>query len=163
VAVVDAGGDLGSPVDNTEPTAVGILPVGVDFSKEGLESGVVLILFVQSALCISQVSVVLLGRAQLRLQVLDFSDKFDGVAEPRRDGDLDLGHGMSKTAITANEDVLRVDPVELVMGHDVHGGDVFAGEAEDPLARVAAARLNLLEQEREGALRVVGLPGNGDA
>jgi len=163
VAVVDAGGDLGSPVDNTEPAAVGILPVDVDFGEEGLKSGVVLVLIFQGVLRTSQGRLVLLGRAQLRLQVLDLSDKTDGVMEPRRDGVLDLGHGTSKTVITANEDVLRVGPVKLVMGRGVDGGDVFAGEAEDPLARVAAARLNLLEQEREGALRVVGLPGDGNA
>ena len=40
-------------------------------------------------------------RVQLRLQVLDFSSKSDNVAEPR-------GDGTSETAITTNEDVLRV-------------------------------------------------------
>jgi hypothetical protein len=40
---------------------------------------------------------------------------------------------------------------------------VFVGEGEDPVAGVAAARLHLLEQECEGSLRVVGLPGDGDA
>ena len=145
MAVVDADGDLGSPVDNTEPAAVGILPVGVDFGEEGLESGVVLVLLVQGVLPASQGRLVLLGRAQLRLQLLDFSRKSDDVAEPRGDGVLDLGDGTSETAITTNEDVLRVGPVELVIGGGVDGGDVFVGEGEDPLAGVAAARLHLLE------------------
>jgi hypothetical protein len=87
----------------------------------------------------------------------------DDVAEPRGDGVLDLGDGTSETAITTNEDVLRVGPVELVIGGGVDGGDVFVGEGEDPLAGAAAARLHLLEQDREGTLRVVGLPGDGDA
>ena len=86
----------------------------------------------------------------------------DDVAEPRGDGVLDLGDGTSETAITTDEDVLRIGPVELVIG-GVDGGDVFVGEGEDTLAGVAAARLHLLEQNREGVLRVVGLPGDGDA
>lgn len=48
--VVDPDGDLGSPVDNTEYAAVGILPVGIDFGEEGLESGIVLVLLVQGIL-----------------------------------------------------------------------------------------------------------------
>jgi hypothetical protein len=40
---------------------------------------------------------------------------------------------------------------------------VFVGEGEDPIAGVAVAGLHLPEQEREGALRIVGLPGDGDA
>jgi len=100
---------------------------------------------------------------KLRLQVLNFSGKSDDVAEPRGDVVLDLGDGTSETAITTNEDVLRVGSVELVIGGGVDGGDVFVGEGEDPLAGVAAARPHLLEQEREGALRVVGLPSDGDA
>lgn len=163
MAVVDPDGDLGSPVDNTEPAAVGILPAGVDFGEEGQESGVVLVLLVQGVLPASQGRLVLLGRAQLRLQVLDFSGKSDNVAEPRGDSILNLGDGTSEMAITTNEDVLRVGPVKLVIGGGVDGGDVSVGEGEDPLAGVAAARLHLLEQEREGALRVVGLPGDGDA
>ena len=66
VAVVEPDGDLGSPVDNTEHAAVGILPVGV-----------VLDLLVQGVLRASQGRLVLLGRAQLRLRVLDFSGKSD--------------------------------------------------------------------------------------
>ena len=31
VAVVDPDGDVGSPVDDTEPATVGVFPVGVDF------------------------------------------------------------------------------------------------------------------------------------
>ena len=37
VAVVNPDGDLGSPVDITEPAAVGILPLGLDFGEEHLE------------------------------------------------------------------------------------------------------------------------------
>ena len=59
--------------------------------------------------------------------------------------------------------MLRVGPVQLVIGGGVDGGDVFVGEGEDPLAGVAAARLHLLKQERDGALHVVGLPGDGGA
>ena len=142
VAVVDPGRDVGSPVDNTKPAAVGILPVGVDL---GLESGVVLVLFVQGVLPASQGRLVFFWRAQGGLQVLNFSGKSDDVAEPCGDGVLDLGDGMSGTAITTNEDVLRVDPVELVISGSVNGGDVFVGEGEDPLAGVAAARLHLLK------------------
>ena len=163
MAIVDPDGDLGSPVDNTEPAAVGIFPVGVAFSEEGLESVVVLVLPVQGVLPASQGRAVLLGRAQLRLQVRNFSGKSDDIAEPRGGGVLDLGDGTSETAITTNEDVLRVGPVELVIGGGVDGGDVSVCEGEDPLAGVAAAHLHLLEQEREGALRVLGLPGDGDA
>ena len=39
---------------------------------------------------------------------------------------------------------------------------MFIGEGEDPVARLATDRLHLLEQEREGTLSVVGLPGDGD-
>ena len=86
----------------------------------------------------------------------------DDVAEPRGDGILDLGDGTSETAITTDEDVLRVGPLELVIGGGVDGGDVFVGEGEDTLAGVTTARLHLLEQNRGGALRVVGLLGDGD-
>ncbi len=64
---------------------------------------------------------------------------------------------------TADKDVLRVSPVKLVMGARVEGGDVFVGKREDPVAGFAVAGLHLPEQERNGALRVVGLPGDGDA
>ena len=47
VAVVDPDRDLGRPVDNTEPAAVGILPVVADFDGERLENGVVFVLVVQ--------------------------------------------------------------------------------------------------------------------
>ena len=33
VALVNPDGDVGSPVDNTEPAALGILPVGGDFGE----------------------------------------------------------------------------------------------------------------------------------
>ena len=156
-AVVNPDGDVGSIVDNTEPAAVGILPVGGDFGEQGLENNVVLVLLLQSGLRTSQSRRIPLGR------VLDFSGKSDGVTEPRGDCVPDLADGTSETAITTNEDVLRVGIVEHVIGGGVEGGNVFVGEAEDPVAGLAAARLHLLEQEREGALRVIGLPGDGDA
>ena len=71
--------------------------------------------------------------------------------------------GSWNSAIATNEDVLRIHPVELVICGDVVGGDVLGDKAEDPLAGIATARLHLLEQEREGALRVVGLSGDGNA
>lgn len=71
VMVVNTDGDLGSPVDNTEFAAVGILPVGVDFGGERLESGVVFLLLLQGAFRASQ------GRAvcpaRLRLQVFQLN------------------------------------------------------------------------------------------
>ena len=76
---------------------------------------------------------------------------------------LDLDDSTSETAITTNVDVLRVGPVEPVIGGGVDTGDVLVGEDEDPLAGVAAARLHLLKQEHEGALRIVGLPSDEDA
>ena len=157
VAPVNPDGNVGSPVDNTEPAALGILPVGGDFGEQGLQSIVVLVLVLQSVLPASQSRRILLGR------LLEFFGKSDGVTEPGGDGGLDLGDGTSETTITANKDVLKVGLVELVVGGGVEGGNVFISEAEDPVAGLATARLHLLEQEREGALRVVGLPGDGDA
>lgn len=93
----------------------------------------------------------------------EFSGKSDDVAEPHGDGIPDLSDSTNETAITTNEDVLRVGPIELIIGGGVNGGDVLVGEGEDLLAGVAAAHLHLLEQAREGALRVVRLPGDGDA
>jgi len=150
VAVVNPDGDVGSIVDNTEPAAIGILPVGFDFGEQGLESNVVLRLVLHSVLQASQSRRIPLGR------FLEISGKYEGPTEPRGDGVLDLGNGTSETAITTNKDVLRVCLVELVIGGGVEGGNVFVREAENPVAGPAAARLHLLEQEREGALRVVG-------
>jgi len=161
VAVVNPDGDLGSPVDITEPAAVGILPLGFDFGEKRLESGVVFVLVVQGVLLASQGRAVLLAR--LQPQVRQFSGKSNGIAEPCVDGVFDLDDGTSETAFTTDKDVLRVGPVELVMGGRVDGGDVFVGEGEDPIAGVAVVGLHLPEQEREGALRIVGLPGDGDA
>lgn len=79
------------------------------------------------------------------------------------DGVLDLADGMSEMMITTNEDVLRVGIIEHVIGGGVEGRNVFVGEAEDPVAGLTAACLHLLEQECEGALHIIGLPGNGDA
>jgi len=59
--------------------------------------------------------------------------------------------------------MFRAGHVQLVMGGRVDGGDVFVGEGEDSIAGVAVAGLHLPEQEREGALRIIGLPGDGDA
>jgi hypothetical protein len=157
VALVNTDGDVGSPFDNTEPAAVGILPVGGDVGEQGLESIVVLVLVLQSVIPASQSRRILLGRD------LEFFGKSGGVTEPSGDSVLDLADGTSETTITTNEDVLRVGLVELVVGGGVEGGNVFISEAEDPVAGLATARLHLLEQEREGALRVVGLPGDGDA
>ena len=157
VVLVNPGGDVRSPVDNTEPAAVGILPVGGDFGEQGLESIVDLVLVLQSVLPASQCRRILLGR------VREFFCKSDDVTESSGDGGLDLGDGTSETTITANENVLRVGLVELVVGGGVEGSNMFISEAKDPVARLATARLHLLEQEREGALRVVGLPGDGDA
>ena len=160
-AVVNLDGNLGSPVDITEPAAVGILPLGVDFGEERLESGAVFVLVLQSVLRASQDRTVLPARR--RLQLRQFSGKSNGIARPCVDGVFDLVDGTSKTAFTTNKDVLRVGPVELVMGGRVDGGDVFASEGEDPITGFAVASLHLPEQEREGALRIVRLPGDGDA
>jgi hypothetical protein len=111
----------------------------------------------------SQRRLVLLARAKFESKSSTSPASPTTSRSRRGDGVLDIGDGTSETAITTNEDVLRVGPVELIIGGGVDGGDVFVGEGEDPLAGVAAARLHLLEQEREGALRVVGLPGDGDA
>jgi len=62
VAVVNPDGDLGSPINITEPAAVGILPAVLDFVEERLESGVVLVLSVQGDLLASQGRDVLLAR-----------------------------------------------------------------------------------------------------
>ena len=110
VALVNSDRDLDSPVDNTEPVAVGILPVGGDFGEQGLESNIVLVLVLQSVLLASQSRHILLGC------VLEFSGKSDGVTKPSGDGGLDLGDGTSETTITANEDVLRVGLAELIIG-----------------------------------------------
>ena len=110
---VNSDRDLDSPVNNTEPAAVGILPVGGDFGEQGLESNVVLVLVqvvLQSVLPASQSRHILLGR------VLEFSGKSDGITEPSGDGGLDLGDSTSETTITANEDVLRVGLVEFIIG-----------------------------------------------
>lgn len=80
VAVINPDGDLGSPVDNTEPAAVGMLPVGVDFGEECLESGVVFVLLMQGVLLTSQGRALL--PAQLQLQVRQFSGKPNGIAKP---------------------------------------------------------------------------------
>src|ERR1700722_8992210 len=62
VALINSDRDLGSPVDNTEPAAVGILPVGGDFGEQGLESNVVLGIVLQGVLHASQSRRILLGR-----------------------------------------------------------------------------------------------------
>lgn len=85
------------------------------------------------------------------------------TTKPCVEGVFDLDDGTSETAFTTDKDMLRVGPVKLVMGDRVDGGDMFVGEGEDPIAGVAVAGLHLPEQEREGALRIVGLPGDGDA
>jgi len=95
-------------------------------------------------------------------RVLEFASESDGVAETRGDGVLDLGDGTSETTITTDQDVLRVGLVELVIGGGDSGSDVFVGESEDPVAGFAGLGLHLFEQEREGTLSVVGLPGDGD-
>jgi hypothetical protein len=66
VAIVNPDGDLGSPVDFTEPAAVDILPVGLDFFEERLESGVVFVLGVQGGLLASQGRAVRPARLQLQ-------------------------------------------------------------------------------------------------
>ena len=50
VAVVNPDGDLGSPVDFTKLTVVGIPPLPVDFVKQFPENGVVLVHVVQVSL-----------------------------------------------------------------------------------------------------------------
>ena len=72
VAVVDPpDGDLGSPVDMTEPAGLGILPLGADFGEEALKNGVVSFQVVQGGLLAFQ------GRAglpaQLQRQLLHLS------------------------------------------------------------------------------------------
>ena len=66
VAVVNPDGDLGSPVDVTEPAVVGILPMGLDFVDESLESDVVFVLSIQGDLLASQGRDILLARLQLQ-------------------------------------------------------------------------------------------------
>ena len=157
-AVVSPDGDLGSPVDITEPAVVGILPKGFDFVDESLESDVVFVLSIQGDLLASHGRDVLLAR--LQLQGLYFSGKSNGIAKPGVDGVFDLDDGTRETAFTTDKDMLRVGHVQLVMSGRVDGGDVFVGEGEDSIAGVAVAGLHLPEQDREGALRIIGLPGN---
>ena len=132
MAVINPDGNLGSPVDNTELAAVGILPVSVDFGEERLEIGVVFVLLSQGVPLASQGHALL--PAQFRLQVRQFSGKSNGIAKPCVDGVFEIDDGTSEMAVTTDEDVLGVSPVELVIGGRVDGGDVFVGEGEDPVA-----------------------------
>ena len=100
--------------------------------------------------------------ARLRLQLRQFSSKSNSIAESRVDGVFDLEDGTSEAAFTTDKNVLRVGPVEPVMGVRVDGGDVFVGEGENPVAGVAIAGLHLSGQEGESAPRIVGLSGDRD-
>ena len=64
-AVVNPDGDAGSIVDNTEPAAVGILPVGSDFGKQGLGSNVVLVLVLRLGASVFPLGVSLSSLASL--------------------------------------------------------------------------------------------------
>ena len=161
VTVVNPDRDLEGPVDITEPAAGCILPLTLDFGEEHLQSGVVLVPGVQGDLLAFQGPDKLL--ALLQPQDLQLFGEFNGIAKPCVDGVFDLFDGTSETSFTVDKDVLRIGLVELIRGSCVDGGDVFVGEGEDPIAEVAVAGLPLSEQEHEGALRIVELPGDGDS
>ena len=143
VAVVNPDGDLGSPVDFTKLTVVGIPPLPVDFVKQFPENGVVLVHVVQVGLLAIYGSGVL--PARLGLQILQLPGKSNGIAEPRVNGVIDLLEATTETAVTADKDTLRVGGVVVVMGGGDEGGNVFIGEGEDSVAGVAFAGLDLLE------------------
>lgn len=127
----------------------------MDFVKQLLEIGVVLVLLLQCVPLALQRPRVLVVRAHLLLQLLDFFKKPDSVAEPLGHSFLDLGDGKPETTLATHEDVLGVCLVQLVVGGGDDGGDVLVGEGEDSIAGLAAGRLDLLEEEREGALGII--------
>ena len=59
--------------------------------------------------------------------------------------------------------MLGVCLVQLEVGGGVDGGNVLVREGQDSVAGLAAARLDLLEQKRDGALGIIRLPSNGDS
>jgi len=83
--------------------------------------------------------------------VLITNSLFNGITKPCVDGVFDLDDSTSEIAFTTDRDVLRVGPIELVMGGHADGGNMFVGEGEDPVAGVAIAGLHPPEQEHEGA------------
>jgi len=86
------------------------------------------------------------------------------LASPTTSRNLDVGDGDSEAAVATDEDVLRVvGPLELVVSFRVEAGNMLVRNAEDPVAWLAVLGLDLAEEEGEGALRVVGLPGDRDA
>jgi len=145
LALVHPDGDLGGPIDDTEPAAVRIFPLAFDFVEQRLETGAVLVLLLQGVPLAIQRLRVLLVRTQRLLQLLDFFKQPGSVAEPLRHSFLDLGDGEIETTLTTHEDVLRVGLIELVVGGGVEGGNMFVREGEDSVAGIAAARLHLLE------------------
>ena len=122
VAVVNPDGDLGSPVDFTKLTVVGIPPLPIDFVKQFPENGVVLMHVVQVGLLANYGSGVL--PARLDLQILQLPSKSNGIAEPRVNGVIDLLEATTETAVTADKDTLRVGGVVVVMGGGDEGGNV---------------------------------------
>ena len=163
VTLIDPDGDLRSPVDNGEPAVFGLLPVGVEFGEERLEGRVIFLLHFQVVLLAFEGLAGLPGRP--RLQLLQLCGKSNDVSKTLVDDSFDLADRNIEMAVAADENMLSVGvrAVELVMGGRVDGSDMLVGDGEDPIAGVALARLHLPEQERNGALRVVGLPGDGDA
>ena len=149
-------------MDFAELTLVNIPPRLVDLVVEVLQSGVVFVLLSQGSLLALHGSG---GRlpASLGLQVLQLAGKSNDIAKACVEGVFDLVEGTIEAAFTADKDALRVGGVQVVRGGRVEGGHVFIGEGEDRVAGVAVAGLDLPEQQRDGALRIVGRSSDGDA
>ena len=164
LAVASPDDDLGGPLDDSEPARVAIRPPGLDFVEEPLERLAVGRLLLQGGLLASQ-GHDKLGLAQLGLDLRDrqLASKSNDITQAVLDVLLDVSDGDSEAAVAADEDVLRVvGPLELVVSFRVEAGNMLVRNAMDPVAWLAVLGLDLAEEEGEGGLRVVGLPGNRD-
>ena len=166
VASIAAGvgvvGDGGSPVEIADDPLVSVAPGGPKELKEVFKGTNVLLGILQldllplhSPLVDRLVLLVLRWIRQERLKLLS---ELLGVTERGGKQGTSLVDDLLEATGTAVTDVLLVCTLasaELVVNLDVLGHDVFVGRRHDPLALLTLPVLPLVEEDADGAVRVI--------
>ena len=177
VASIAAGvsvvGDTGSPVEIADDSLVSVAPGGAKELEEVIEDTNVLLGLLQLDYLPPHVPLVVrlfvLILRLIRQQRLKLFSELPGVTESGSKQRTSLVDDLLEATNTAVTDVLlgcARASAELVVGLGVLGHDVFVGRRHDPLALLALPVLPLVEEDADGALRVIvrqRLRSDGDA
>ena len=172
-AGVDVVGDSGSPVEMADNSLVSVAPGGAKELEEVVEDNNVLPALHQLNLLPLHVPLVvrlvLLVLRWIRQERLKLVSELLGVTERGSKQGTSLVDDLLEATNTAVTEVLlacTLASAELVVDLDVLGHDVFVGRRHDPLALLTLPILPLVEEDADGALRVIVrqlLRSNGNA